>query len=426
MKNHIKTYPSGLRLVVRPMPNFKSVSTNIYIAAGSRDEQENEHGLSHFVEHMLFKGTKTRSTEDISDTLDGLGVDINAFTSNDATCYWTRGLNSNVETCIDILSDMYFNTKFKEADFYKEAEVIVQEIIMREDEPHGVMFDLARETFFAGTTIEHDIAGTIQDIRSYKPQDIYNYIKKHYVAPKTIISFAGDITVAQAEELVKKYFPKYMEGNTKPLIKNMRADAIIQPKKNFVTKIKDVEQHNMIMFFPTPNNVHEDRYVWAYIYEILASGMSSRLFRSVREKLGLVYAISGGISLCDIGGYFYIWFSCTPDNTAKVLSTIAREIALFKKNGASEEEIQKVKNQRITSEMFTAENVSATNKRNATSLAEFNHIKTTEEYMSCINAVTAKDILRVANQYLNYDNIVISAVGKSFDKELEPFKVLGC
>lgn len=422
MKNIIKTYPCGLRLVVKNMPNFKSVSTNVYIAVGSRDEAANEHGLSHFAEHMLFKGTHTRTAEDISQTLDGLGVDVNAFTSNDATCYYTRGLIGNVDTCVDILSDMYFNTKFSDEDFYKEAEVIVQEIKMYDDEPRSVMFDLARETFFAGTSIEHSIAGTPESMRSFKPADVYSYIRKHYVAPKTIIAFAGDITVEVAEQLVEKYFLPKFKTQAKPKVKNTDPNAIVMPPKKFVTKIRDTEQHNVAIFIPTINNVHEDKYVWSYIYEILASGMSSRLFSSVREKLGLVYTISGGVSMYDIGGYFYIWFACTPENTEQVLATINKEIIRFKVEGPTSEEIEKVRNQRLSSELFQAENVGSENRRNATALAEYNHIKTTGEYLAAINNVTAGDIKRVAASALNFDNATVAAVGKTF--KFKPFDLL--
>ncbi|MCL2756104.1 MAG: insulinase family protein [Firmicutes bacterium] len=423
MNNVIKTYPSGLRLVVRNMPNFKSVSTNVYICVGSRDEQKNEHGLSHFVEHMLFKGTKTRTAEDISGTLDGLGIDINAYTSNDATCYYTRGLNSNVEICLDILSDMYFNNQFSDEDFYKEAEVVVQEIMMRDDEPRQAMFDLARETFFAGTPLGHDIAGTVKGIRGYKPQDIHNYVKKHYIPSKTIISFAGDITVEQAETLVEKYFLQHFKTKSQPRIKDTKEDNLLLPKAQYVTKTKDTEQHNVTLFFPSTNNVHADRYVWAYVYEILAAGMSSRLFTSVREKLGLVYSISGGVNLNDIGGYFYIWFSCTPDNTEKVLKTIHKELAKFKKSGPTTEEMEKVRNQRMANELYQAENVQAVNGRNVGSLAEFNKIKTTEEYLEEINKITKQDVQRISERFLNYDNMVMAAVGKGCD-DIKPFEIL--
>jgi len=414
----VKVYPSGLRLIVQHMPNFKSVSTNVFVAVGSRDELPNEHGLSHFVEHMLFKGTKTRSAEDISSTLDGLGADINAYTSNDATCYWTKSIAANVEECIDVLSDMYFNTQFADEEFEKEQGVIVQEIHMRDDNPRSAMFDLARETFFAGTKLEHDIAGTVEDINSFKPADIYNFIKKHYIAPKTIISFAGDITVEEAERLAEKYFESIFKTKAKPIVKETPSTLKVIPPRAFVTKVKDTEQHNVTLFFPIINNVHPDRYIWAYIYEILAAGMSSRLFTNVREKQGLVYAISGGVALHDIGGYFYIWFSCTPDNTPKVLKTIAGEIKKFKKDGPTDEEMSKVRNQRHTQELFNAEQTQVMGTRNPTSLAEFNEIKTIDEFLALINAVTKQDVVRVSGEFLNFDNIVVAAVGRDLNNGL--------
>jgi len=424
-KPTVKVYPSGLRLIVQHMPNFKSVSTNVFVSVGSRDELPNEHGLSHFVEHMLFKGTKTRSAEDISSTLDGLGADINAYTSNDATCYWTKSIAANVEECIDVLSDMYFNTQFADEEFVKEQGVIIQEIHMRDDNPRSAMFDLARETFFAGTKLGHDIAGTVEDINSFKSSDIYNYIKKHYVAPKTIISFAGDITIEEAERLTQKYFENVFAsrgGNLPPVIKDTDSGTKVIPPRAFVTKTKDTEQHNVTVFFPIINNVHPDKYIWAYIYEILAAGMSSRLFTNVREKQGLVYAISGGVALHDIGGYFYIWFSCTPENTPKVLKTIASEIKKFKLEGPTDEEMSKVRNQRHTQELFNAEQTQVMGTRNPTSLAEFNEIKTIDEFLSLINKVTREDVMRASGEFLNFDNIVVAAVGR--EVSIKPFDIL--
>ena len=192
-------------MIVRHMPNFKSVATSVHVSVGSRDEEKNEWGLSHFVEHMLFKGTKTRSAEQIAQTLSSLGVQYNAYTSNTATCYHTKGLITNLDDCCDILSDMYFNLQFTNEDFKREAEVIVQEITMHDDNPRHVLYDLCSETFFDGTAYAHPIAGTIKSVRSFKPKSVHDYIAKHYTAPNTIISFAGDISAQQAEMMVKKY-----------------------------------------------------------------------------------------------------------------------------------------------------------------------------------------------------------------------------
>lgn len=422
MKEIIKTYPCGLRMIVQPMPGFKSVATSIMVGAGSRDEEADEHGLSHFVEHMLFKGTTSRTCADIAGTLSGLGVDYNAYTSTNVTCYHTKGLAWNLDTCCDILSDMYFNLKFAEEDFTREKEVVVQEIAMREDHPRMALGELCALTFFKGTEYGHSIAGTIESVRSFAPQHIYNYRAKHYIAPKTIIAFAGDITEQQADGIVAKYFlPKFNEKRA-PHTRELDAQRKIVPPQEFATKEKDTEQQNVAVLFPVMNNYNDDRFAMTFITHILSGDMSSRLFASVRDKLGLVYSISGGFSLTNIGGYYYIFFSCTPENTAKVLSTIAKEITRIKEKGVTRAEMTKVKNIKRADVSFESENVEGTNQRNASLLSEFNKIISVEEFLEKINAVTADDVKKVAQKYLNYQNAIVGIVGKEI--EVKPFGIL--
>jgi len=421
MENIIKTYPSGLRIIVRNMPNFKSVATSVYVGVGSRDELETEHGLSHFVEHMLFKGTTTRTAEQIAQTLSSLGVEYNAYTSNTATCYHTRGLNSNLNECCDILSDMYFNLRFEEADFRREAEVIVQEIAMRDDNPQWCLSELCGETFFAGTPYGHNIAGTIKSVRSFKPQDIHSYVRKHYTAPNTIIAFSGDVTLQQAEVMVKKYWLAHYKDEVKPNLRVLE-DKKIVPAQAFAKRQKSTEQQNVAVLFPVCNNNHPDKYKLTFINEILSADMSSRLFISVRDKLGLVYGISGGVHLNNVGGYYYIWFSCTPGNTELVLKTIASEITRFKVGGPTEEEIRKVKNIKKSERLFEAENVEQTNQRNAAFLSEYNSIETPEEYLEKINKIGMADVLDTVRKYLSYENAIVAIVGKSI--KVKPFSIL--
>jgi len=422
MKEIVKTYDCGLRMIVRPMPGFKSVATSIMVGAGSRDEEKDEHGLSHFVEHMLFKGTTTRTCAEIAGTLSGLGVDYNAYTSTNVTCYHTRGLAGNLDTCCDILSDMYFNLKFADDDFTREKEVVVQEISMREDHPRMALGELCALTFFKGTQYGHSIAGTIESVRSFNPKHIYNYRKKHYIAPKTIIAFAGDVTEATAEAMIQKYFLPKFNAQSKPSMRDLDAKRKIVPPQKFVTKKKDIEQHNVAVLFPVMNNFNDDRYAMTYITQILSGDMSSRLFASVRDKLGLVYAISGGTSLTHLGGYYFIYFSCTPDNTQKVLSTIAEEIVRIKDGGVTEEEVTKVKNIKNADTLFDSESVESVNQRNATLLSEFNDILSLEEYLVNINKVSAKDVHDAARKYLNYENAIVAIVGK--DISVKPFEIL--
>jgi len=417
----VKTYPCGLRMVVTPMPSFKSVSVAVLVGAGSRDEEPNEFGLSHYVEHMLFKGTKTRTSREIANTLSGLGVDYNAWTSSQATCYHTKGLNSNIDVCCDILSDMYFNLSFKEEDFVHEGEVIIQEIAMHDDNPRTSLIELANATFFSGTPYGHNIAGTVESVKAFKSQDIYNYMYKHYTAPKTIICFAGDITLTEAESMTQKYFLSHFNEKAEPRIRQL-ANAEVTPTQNFVTKQKEIEQNNVAILFPVMNNNHPDKYKMIFVNEILSSDMSSRLFDSVRDKLGLVYTISGGINLTHLGGFYFIFFSCTPKNTELVLKTIAEEIAKIKKDGVTEQEAQKVKNIKLTDKYFESESVEARNIRSGVLLAEFNEIQSTEEYMQLINAVTAAQVKEAAVKYLDYKNAIVAVVGNKI--KLKPFEVL--
>jgi len=421
MENIIKTYPCGLRMIVRTMPNFKSVATSVYVGAGSRDELKNEHGLSHFVEHMLFKGTETRTCEQIAQTLSNLGVEFNAYTSPISTCYHTRGLLTNVDECNDILSDMYFNLKFADDDFRREAEVIVQEIAMHDDNPRSALFELCATTFFEGTQYGHSVAGTVRDVRSFKPADIHAYIKKHYIAPNTVIAFAGDITLAQAEQLVKKYWLSRFKGKAKPNLRTLGTDSLV-PKQQLSKRHKKIAQQNVAILFPACNLNHDDRYGLAFINEVLSADMSSRLFISVRDKMGLVYNISGGNYLTHIGGYYYIWFSCTPKNTAKVLACIAEEINRLKRDGITPEELQKVKNVKRSERLFEAENVEQTNQRNATLLAELNAIETAEQHLAKIDKTTAQDVKAIAEKYLNFGNATVAAVGTGL--KVRPFDIL--
>jgi len=417
MENIIKTFPCGLRMIVRPMPNFKSVATSVHVGVGSRNEEKHEWGLSHFTEHMLFKGTTTRTAEQIAQTLSSLGVQYNAYTSNTATCYHTKGLLTNLDDCCDVLSDMYFNLKFTDEDFKRETGVILQEISMYEDQPRHVLHALCSETFFAGTTYAHPILGTAKSVKSFKPSHVHGFIKKHYTASNTIISFAGDITATQAEAMVKKYWLSKFKDKAKPNLP-VKTDKTLNPPSGIAKRKKKIAQHNAAVLFPVPNFFHGDKYALTFIDGIFSDDMSSRLFTSVREKLGLVYAISGGFDVTDIGGFYYIWFSCTPDKTQTVLKTINSEIANLKANGVTEDEVQKVKNVLRARRLFKAENVERTNQRNVTQLSTHGEIETDAQYLSKIDKIKAGDVMAMANKYLDMDKAIICVVGKPFKNNL--------
>jgi predicted Zn-dependent peptidase len=308
---------------------------------------------------------------------------------------------------------MYFNLKFTEDDFNKEGSVIVQEIAMHEDNPRSVLFELGNSAFFADTKYEHPIAGTAKEVKSYKPADIYNYIRKHATAPKTIISFAGDITPEAAEKLVEKYFLNNFAAQ-KPADAAPAAGRTqtTNPAPKRVFKKKDTEQQNVMLLFPVCNQFNDDKYVLSVLGSIFSGDMSSRLFVNVRERAGLVYTIMGGTELADIGGYYFIYFSCTPQNTQIVIDTINNEIAKLLASGVTPEELQKVKNIKRTDRLFESENSEAVNNRNQHELADYGEIKTMEEYLKILDAITIDDINRTAKKYLDMNKAITAIVGK--------------
>ncbi|MBS7401579.1 MAG: insulinase family protein [Eubacteriales bacterium] len=411
MKTMIKTYPNGLRLVVTPMANFKSVAFSMLIMAGSGDETKSEQGLSHFCEHMLFKGTTKRTGQQIIDEFAYLGVQYNAWTSECATCFHTKAVADNIDACLDLFSDMYFNLKFDPVDFDKEGDVIVQEIAMHEDHPVSVMYDRMNSLFYKGTKYEHPVAGYAKDIKAYRPDDIYRYVKKHYIAPNTILAFAGDITMARAEELVAKYYLPFM--STVPATPKQRENVpAIQPAPTLLQVKKDTEQQHVILTIPVCNQYSEDRYALTLFGLLFGGDMSSRLFISVREKLGLVYSISTNLELSDIGGSFGIVFSCTPKNTQKVIEVVNRELDLVLRDGIKEEELVKFRNQWHLQRLFDSEVTTRINNRIVDQISTRNQITPIEDELKIVDALTVADVNAVVKKYLSKDKILTVIVGK--------------
>lgn len=411
MEAIIKQYDNGLRLVVQPMPNYQSVALNVQVMVGSGDELPNEQGLSHFCEHMLFKGTKRRTGQQIIDELSMLSVDYNAWTSEAATCYHTKGVADNLEQCVDILSDMYFNLQFTTADFDKEGDVIVQEIAMHEDRPTSVLYDQLNSTFFRGTKYEHPVIGFAKAIKQYRPDDIYQYIKKHYIAPNTIIAMAGNVTVERAEALVAKYFlPFYPTVKNQPKMRTNIPAIVPTPRQ--VQKKKDTEQQHVALVFPVCNQFADDRYPLALLALIFGGDMSSRLFINVREKLGLVYSVHAEIEFCDIGGYFAVVFSCTPKNTTKVIEVVGREIAKLRAEGVTDTELTKARNFRHVNKLFQSESTVAVNSDNTDQVMEYGRIDSTADYLRKIDQITVADLQTVIDKYLRLDRMSTVMVGK--------------
>ena len=353
MKKIIR-YPSGLKLVVERLPAF-SVSAGIWVNAGSRTENTQNNGISHFLEHMIFKGTDKLSAFDIANGFEGLGAAINAFTSKDCTCYFVKSVTDAAEQCFEKLSHIFLDSVFDKTEMDKEKNVVVEEIGMVEDSPEEVCYNIFAEMLFDGP-LAQTILGPAENILRFTKTDIDLYMSQRYTPQNTVISFAGDIDLETADRLVKKYFL--------PKLKNMgdgEKNGIIQTKSLYAprstVKIDDFEQANLILGFESlPLN---DKLIptQALLSVILGGGMSSRLFQKVREQEGLAYSIYSNPTVHVGAGSFNICVNFTAANTGKVMDCIKSEVELLLQKGITKEEFARAKAQLKSSMVFAQENV---------------------------------------------------------------------
>lgn len=417
----IKTYDSGLRVVVEEMKGFTSVSFNIYVGIGSIKEDETNKGISHLIEHMLFKGTQKRSAYDIADELKNIGAQSNAFTSREATVFYTRSVSDYVEPCVEILSDMFLNSKFDPKELRKEKNVVIEEIKMYQDDPDSVCSTLVDENFYKGSPYSSNIIGTKKSVLAITREQIIDYMSKNYVPENIVISFAGNIDFEKAISLVEKYFQPLLQGNA--IAENNHFIKNVYPEKSIAkVKYKDNAQSEVCITYPSVDRFSEFIYA-AQLLNIVwgsSSNMSSRLFQTIREKMGLVYRISSSLCTCDYGGDMSIQFSTSTKNVPIALKAIRQEIDKLIKEGITEKELSSAKINIYTSSQLRLENTSHISLTNARKLIVFGEIQSMEEYIEKINNVTLEDIKKLIDYIYNNEHFVIACVGR--DKNIKLLK----
>lgn len=279
---------NGLRLITVPMPSFESVTVLVMAGAGSRYETKHNSGISHFLEHMAFKGTEKRpSAMDIAGLIDGIGGEFNAFTGKETTGYYIKAASNNLEVCIDVLSDMLLKSKFDPVEIDKEKGVIIEEINMYEDTPMRKIGDLYENLLYGDTPLGWDIAGSKEIIRSIKREDFIAYMQSLYSAGNLTIVVAGGIDTAVSTKLVEKYFLPMQQFDTikyLPIKEEQKTPAVL-------VHHKATEQIHIALGVRTVHNMHDDRYPLSVLASIIGGGMSSRLFSEIREKRGLAYYV---------------------------------------------------------------------------------------------------------------------------------------
>ncbi|MDR3559029.1 MAG: pitrilysin family protein [Candidatus Pacebacteria bacterium] len=408
------TLKNGLRIVTVPMKETQTVTVVVMVGVGSRYETEKEAGLSHFIEHMFFKGTEKRPTTlDISTELDSIGGEYNAFTSKDRTGYFAKVDARHVDTAIDVVFDMFLNSKIEEEEIKKESGTILQELNMYEDTPMRNVGDVFEGLLYPKNPLGRDIIGYKKTIKSFKRNDFLEYMKKFYRSNDTVIAVAGKFKEKETVEKIKKYFSG-MEQGEKPKTAPV-SDKQSGPQVKI--KYKKTDQTNFILGVRAYDQNHKDRYALSLLSVILGGGMSSRLFTEVREKRGLAYYVRTiGDTFADVG-YVATQAGVEHKNLELAISTILGEYKKTTREKVSRKELQKAKDfikggavmgMEASDEvaMFFIDQEMAQKK-----------IMTLEEKFKLIDKVTEEDIARVAKDIFQNKKLNLAVIGPHKNRE---------
>lgn len=400
----ITTLKNGLRIVNEYMPDVESVSINIWVQTGSRNENKNNNGISHFLEHMAFKGTKTRNTQQIAEEFDDIGGRVNAFTSVSKTAYYTKVLKENTEKAVELLSDIVQNSIYLKEEVEKERCVILQELAMTKDDPSDIIGDYFSETAYQNQPYGRTILGPAKNIKKFVRNDILDYVKNQYKTEDIVVSFAGKLTNEEALKLTKKYFTSLSIG------KNKEPEKAIYTGGYF-TKNKKLEQTQLMLGFESYSHMNKHFYEVSVLSIIMGGGMSSRLFQEIREKRGLCYTInSSNISSHDTG-IFDVYCAVSP---TKVNETITATLNELKKAASTitEEECKRAVIKLKSSILMSQESNSSRSQKNASNILSKNRLIGTEELIKEIESVTAKKLKSLMEDILIKSNPTIAVLGK--------------
>jgi predicted Zn-dependent peptidase len=401
------TCQNGVRIVLEQIPTMRSVAIGVWIGTGSRNENEQNNGISHFLEHMFFKGTKTRSAREIAEAFDSIGGQVNAFTSKEYTCYYAKVLDEHAGFALEMLADMFFNSTFVEEELKKEKNVVLEEIKMYEDTPDDIVHDLLSKACYANHPLGYPILGTEQTLNTFTGDTLREYMAENYTPDKVVISVAGNVEEGFIHE-IEKYFGSFeAKQNSRQM-----AAPVFQPQK--LARKKETEQAHLCIGFNGLPVGHKDIYSLIILNNILGGSMSSRLFQEVREQRGLAYSIFSYHSSYQDGGLLTIYGGTGSNQLDLLFETIQETVQKLKEDGITSKELQNSKEQMKGSLMLSLESTNSRMSRNGKNELLLGRHRSLDEVIECINNVTEDSVNNLAKQIFSEDFAValISPTGE--------------
>lgn len=400
------TLDNKAKLVVEEIPYLKSAAVGIYIKVGSRHEPSHLSGGSHFIEHMLFKGTARRSAREIAESFEEIGGQLNAYTSKEHTCVYARTLDEHLEAGMDIIFDMIFNSAFSERDFETEKGVVIEEINMYEDTPDDLIHDVFAQKMWQGHSMGLPILGTADSVSSFDREQVFAFYRQNYVPSNMVIAVAGNVDSQQVKEQVEYH----LQG--KNLDEVNLPQSTPQPSSPFTNMVvKDTEQVQICLGVPGISYFDDRRFAQNIMNSILGGGLSSRLFQALREERGLAYSVYSSPSNYSDTGAFSIYVGTGPNKLNSFFEVLHHELDRFIREGVTAEEVQRTK-QLIKASMYMGlESVMNRMTRLGKALLMYDRLVTVEEVMDRILAVSPEDVHQFAHDLLNPEKFSLAAIG---------------
>ena len=398
--------PNGLTLITEQMQHIRSASIGIWLQTGSRDEDPEWNGISHFIEHMVFKGTKNRTAEEIARQVDSIGGNMDAFTAKECICFNVKVLDEHLPTALDILSDLVLHPVFDANDIARERGVILEEIKMDEDNPDNLVHEIFTQNFWKDHPLGKPILGTKETVRRFDRDPILDAYGHRFAPGNIIVSAAGNLDHDQFVDLVTRHFE-----HMKPRSNGFHSSVPKIVSRIILRNKKALEQVQLCVGVPAHPIAHEKRHAGYILNTVLGGGMSSRLFQNIRERQGLAYSIYSDLNPYRDTGCLAVYAGTSLASAAKVVQSVVSEFRKLKNEPVPEEELRRAKAQLKGSLMLSLESSTSRMSNLARQEMYFDHFYDLDELIARIEAVTAEDLTSLANEFFKTESVAVTALG---------------
>jgi len=394
-------HSSGLRIVTEEVPSVRSAAVGIWVNVGSRDEAPATAGASHFLEHLLFKGTTTRTALEISSSIESVGGEMNAFTSKEYTCFYARVIDTDLPMAIDVVSDLITSSIVTALDVDAERKVVLEEIAMRDDDPSDLVHDLFSDTYYGDTPIGRPILGTVDSIKSMSRNTVFNYYKKKYLPQDLVVAVAGNIKHRRAVAMVEEALSRdnFLDVMAAPVV---RPNTVVKNSKQQSVGLlyKKSEQAHMFYGMEGVARADDRRFAMGVLSAALGGGMSSRLFQEIREKRGLAYSVYAYAQQFAGSGVLGFYAGCNPTKAIEVVEIIQSVLSDVADNGMTHEEIERAKGAVRGSLVLSQEDTGSRMSRIGKNEIVYGQVMDFDDILKAISRVSAQDIREIASEFL--------------------------